>query len=77
MRPEHPFSVGVDFSGKKHNNYCINMNNNKHLRKLPTPPYLLSNLSIIRRSRVINFHVCAFSFKLVLEIFLELSSLID
>jgi len=48
-----------------------------HLRKLPTPPNTLLNWSIILRSRIMKIHFCAFSLKLVIKGFFELSNLID
>ena len=38
---------------------CFQTDNHVHLRKLPTPPDTLLNSSIIRRDRVIKFHLGA------------------
>ena len=48
-----------------------------HLRKLSTPPNTLLNSSLIRKSMIIKLLCCAFSLKLVIERFLEVSNFIS
>jgi len=69
-----PYIFNIRFIGSV---YRVKNNKNIHLRKLPTPPDTLLNLSTIRRSRVMKFHYCAFALKLVIERFLEFSNFID